>query len=486
MRIIARSLIILGFYLFGGVALADCGESRFPSARAEGILPDQDTIKVLRDAERLANGNCASLQTDLARLYFWGDTEVTANLKRAYYHARLSLQNGEWNFDLHLYRAAFVIAGLDDSLSLAEAVRFFQREVNNENALRRDKALALLNQLARFQTQVRFNSSELLNAGWGGDRDNAGGGIALVSSRRGKQTALIFPDHIGSPQLAWSKAVLKPLSERRELIFQRQAVDALATSQDVRQRLWQLPKNVPASGVLLSRFILADGRPYESRCTASQVTAQWLISAAHCLIAPEAGAQLTAVDYLAQPHIDHHPNLLYAVSIKSIWLHREHRELDRQKGDVGRYSGSDIALLKLQKPEFLFEAAKLDTPLLPSGGWFDSFSYPDDQANNSLWLSRCRGTLWRQGKGNLNDVYALNCFSHQGQSGAAVLQRVEGQTRLVGIISARIYNEQINQPVFTAISRPLLAEIQLLLKNESIGLNLFKRLGVVYQQAKLQ
>ena len=85
---------------------------------------------------------------------------------------------------------------------------------------------------------------------------------------------------------------------------------------------------------------------------------------------------------------------------------------------------------------------------------------------NTLWASRCRSTLWREGEQALSDLYVLDCFSHAGQSGAVLIQRGAGEGQIVGVLSARIYNDSINQPVFAAFTGPLIKEIRSIIAGE--------------------
>jgi len=425
---------------------------------------------------------------DLAQLYFWGDAKLSADLAKAYHFALLSQQHGRWPHALRLLRSAFVLLAMDRSFSPNEAVRQFQREINSGEALRRDKALAVLNQVADLRPRMFATKNAIYgNARLREPLPVAMSAVVLVSGQ--DRLRLLIADANGAPQLAWTQGAGDPLVSLREtgsgpLFFQRRPTARASGAQDSRQQLWRLPPSSPTTGILISRFRQRDGSFHESRCTASQLNSHWLLSAAHCLYAADGSQFLLSLHYIATPPLSSAADEV-AIPVSEAWQHKDHRAEDQQAGNVGRYSGSDIALYRLKRPA----GTELNTPvllaaptLLQGDSWVESFAYPSDKTRNSLWASRCSATLWQRGELSLSDVYALNCYSYPGQSGAALLQKnVEkpgAPPQIVGVLSSRISNDEINQPVFAALNSRLIADIHHLIASQNSEVTEFEAVAV--------
>ncbi|WP_295872165.1 trypsin-like serine protease [uncultured Zhongshania sp.] len=460
--------LVLMFLLCSHKSFAECETPRFPAPTSQNLLPLVDSQFYIPEGVSKFSP-CQYSKAELAQYYFWGLGLPAPDIEKAFKFAKQSLKSDKWPYELALLHAAFVIKGLDNSISKVEAVRRFQREILSGDALRRDKALATLNQLSEFLPRVKTVADAVY-------LDSAlkqpaalvpASGFKLTA--RGNKFLILLADDNGAPSLYWATALADD-STSPHLVFQRRASLGAHGAEDIRQQLWRFPSSMPLSGVLLSRFIQSDGSLFESRCTATVLAAEWLISASHCLYTPNGEGHLQSLQFRIDSFSGSIPvaiaqNNHRAMAISSAWQHRQHHPQDQHNGQLGRYSGSDIALLKLATPIQLAKHPKLAVPDRQSV-WVESLSYPNDKPFNTLWASRCRSTLWREGEQALSDLYVLDCFSHAGQSGAVLIQRGAGEGQIVGVLSARIYNDSINQPVFAAFTGPLIKEIRSIIAGE--------------------
>jgi len=466
LQLIARRCVLGVFLLSASYSSADCERSVFPKSASPELLVGADLIAELLAAEKSAARLCPVRAQDLAQLYFWGGSSVKVNLVRSYGYALKSRKAERWGYDLRLLHSAFVLADFDQSFSPEEALRHFQREIDSGVALRRDKALAVLNQLSSL---LPYST-----AGAGGvfkDRDFRQpyadvDGVVILARGENHQRVLVS-DAQGMPQLAWMPVGGgdQPRAQGAidGLYVQRRPTPGASGAEDSRQQVWRAPQSAPSTGVLLSRFRQRDGSLFESRCTASQLSEQWLISAAHCLFAPDGSRQILSLRYIASPFA-----LANSIAVTRVWVHREHDSGDQTTGNVASYSGSDIALFKLAQSLPINKRPILAAPLANNPvNWVDSFAYPSDKARHSLWFSRCRASLWQRGEQALSDIYSLDCFSHEGQSGAALLQTISGTPHIIGVLSSRIHNEKINKPIFAALNAGLIADIGRVIADEA-------------------
>lgn len=468
----ARNAVGMVFLFSCAGASADCTEDTFPAAASAWLLPSADKRLEFGQYINASPAACEYTNIDLAQWYFWGaggqgaDTQG-ADIELAYRHATHAVNANHWPYELALMHAAFVIKGLDTELSLEEAVRRYRREILSGNPLRRDKALAMLNQLSMFLPHVSTVANAVF-ADSGLTKPLAlRPTLAVQLSSRGNKRVILAPDTDGAPRLYWVNAVVDA-DKSISLIFQRQASVGASGEEDVRQQLWWLPVSMPRSGILLSRFTRANGSPYESRCTATQLASQWLISASHCLFTPEGDGQLRSLRFIVDPSVSSASDGA-ATPVTAVWHHRQHHPKDQHNGELGRYSGSDIALFKLASPIRLDNPPTLATPN-SQNPWVENLSYPNDKTRYTLWVSRCRSNLWQRGTQNLSDLYVLDCFSYAGQSGAVLTQNNDSQRQIVGVLSARIYNDSINQPVFAALKPGLIKEIKTVMAGERSAL----------------
>ncbi len=439
---------------------------------------------MFEDRERVNSSHCSDTSSDLAQWYFWGGGEKVADLNKAYHYASLALVENKWPFELSLLHAAFVIAGLDSAIGVDEAVRRFRREILSGNQIRRDKALAMLNQLSGFLPHIHTSPASLYVNSSLTKPVNLPARVALQLPQNANKRPVLLADSSGAPSLYWLGGPRAARSSSvNQAVFQQYSINKGGRVDDVRQQLWQVPATMPHSGVLVSLFERKDGSPYESRCTATQLTSLWLLSASHCLFTPEGGGKLVSVNYLADP-LDRQASDVVKTPVNKVWRHRQHRPEDQYNGEIGRYSGSDIALFKLARPITLAKPPALSTPT-SDDPWVDSIAYPNDKRPNTLWASRCRANFWQEGSDSLSDLYVLDCFSYAGQSGAVLTQEDNGERQIVGVLSARIYNDEIDQPVFAALNTILIKEIQSLLAEDKSELFVMVPIGLGQEPSKL-
>lgn len=462
----ARNVVVCWFLLFVSLTNADCGEALFPAPSSVSLFPVVNNS--VFSVEELPSPGCQYGNVDIAQWYFWGLAPLSADIDKAYAYALKALVNDRWPYDLALLHAAFVIKGLDQSFSLSEALRRFSREIKSDNPLRRDKALAVLNQLSEFLPRISTLETRVFVDVGLSQAAEVEPSLALQISSKGDKRQILLPDHDGVPAIYWIRQTAAADTKHQMAIFQRYPASSASGVEDTRQQIWRVPQNMPVTGVLRSRMIRADGSPYESNCTATLIAPQWLISASHCLFAPEGSDRVASVNFIpyAETQVAADPQ---KIAVTGVWRHRDHRAADQYNGEVARYSGSDIAIFKLVRALPLTTGPVLATPH-ETDPWVDSLAYPNDKPANTVWASRCRGSLWREGRGRLSDLYALDCYSHAGQSGAAITQNQAGEQQIIGVLSSRVYNDSVNQTVFAAFNPHLISNIQELLAGRNAGL----------------
>ncbi|MEX1665977.1 trypsin-like serine peptidase [Zhongshania arctica] len=468
----ARNAVAVLFSVFCSAASADCSDSIFPPAASAWLLPTAEKRLEFGENINVSPAVCEYTNIELAQWYFWGEgsqgtNTQSADIELAYRHATQAVSANHWPYELALMHAAFVLKGMDTGLSLEEAVRRYRREILSGDPLRRDKALAMLNQLSGFLPRVMTAPNAVFADSRLSKPLALQPTLALQLSKRGKKNLILTADTDGAPRLLWANAVVDA-DKSISLIFQRQASLGASGSEDVRQQLWRLPTSMPRSGILLSRFTQADGSYYESRCTATQLASQWLISASHCLYTPAGDGQLRSLQFIADPNASSGSDGA-ATPVTAAWHHRQHHPKHQHNGELGRYSGSDIALFKLASPIPMQKPPMLAIPN-SQNLWVESLAYPNDKTRYTLWSSRCRSSLWQRGTQKLGDLYVLDCFSYAGQSGAVLTQNNDSQRQIIGVLSARISNASINQPVFAALTHALIKEIKTVMAGEHSAL----------------
>jgi V8-like Glu-specific endopeptidase len=468
----ARNALGMVFLFFCAVASADCTDGIFPAATSAWLLPSADKRPAFGDYINASPAACEYTNIELAQWHFWGEGSrgtgtKNADIELAYRYASQAVNADRWPYELALMHAAFVIKGLDTELSLEEAVRRYRREILSGNPLRRDKALAMLNQLSLFLPHVITVSNTVFSDSRLTKPNALGPTPAVQLSKRENKNIILAPDTNGAPSLYWTNTLVDA-DKSSSLIFQRRASLGASGEEDVRQQLWRLPNSMPRSGILLSRFTRADGSHYESRCTATQLASHWLISASHCLFTPAGDGLLRSLRFIVDPNASSASDDA-AIPVAAAWYHRQHHPKNQHNGELGRYSGSDIALFKLAEPIPLKNPPTLATPN-SQNPWVVSLAYPNDKTRFTLWTSRCRSNLWQRGTQNLSDLYVLDCFSYAGQSGAVLTQNNDSQRQIIGVLSARIYNGSINRPLFAALKPSLIKEIKTLMSGEHSAL----------------
>lgn len=429
--------------------LRACPESIFPPVSDNELLIAPERVESLLDKSKMARASeCDELAADLAQLFFWGvgiqPVDFTAAARQLAFLQALSPGDAT----LRLLEPAVVLLGKSARLDVDEAMRRYLREINSGDALRRDKALAVLNQLAREQPKVNLQGQPLyLDAGRHLPAPAAQRGVILDAD----QGRLLVDSGSGMPALRWISPGLElPALAGPMAFFAHRAPGA-----DQRRQQWQMPSQSLTTGLLRSGFGQRD-QFLEIQCTATVIGPQWLLTAAHCLSAPDGGdevLQQLAFAWRGERWV-----------VSQAWRHQEHRAGDQQRGNVDQYSGSDVALLALAAPLPVTDFPRLASP--DSEVEIYSFGYPQDKAPGTLWASECRGQLRRpDGPGGLR-VYRLDCSNTVGQSGSAVIDKARPDT-VYGVLSARVREQQDDFNVFAAFSPALVKDIQRLISGDT-------------------
>lgn len=237
-----------------------------------------------------------------------------------------------------------------------------------------------------------------------------------------------------------------------------------------RHRLWRQAHF--QVGQLLAYYRLVDGGHYDSQCTASLVGDQWLITAAHCLLAPaELGrAQLERLVY--RPFDDPGSNAA-PLEIVAAWWHRDFSSDARLQGDIKRYSGSDVALLRLNKP-VVAGTAKL-MAIEPGERHLETAGFPRDKPWGSLWGASCPGKRFADGDTRFMPVYLLGCKGAVGQSGSLLF---DSDGRGYGLISANLVEDGKARATAAVFNASVLRDIDTIINgSDGAEIRLMQRLS---------
>jgi len=174
-------------------------------------------------------------------------------------------------------------------------------------------------------------------------------------------------------------------------------------------------------------------------CTASLVTADVVITAAHCLFNKITGERVPSEEIEFQAGLRFGRAEAYR-GIRRIVLHPDYDFSDENR--LGRV-GSDLALLELDRPVRNGHVRPFQTQLrIQVGQTVQVVSYAKDRADAPSREDSCT-VLTRD-----NDILVLSCSVDFGASGAPVFAMFSGQPRIVSVISAKA--EWEGQPVALA------------------------------------
>ncbi|MGJ8687612.1 MAG: trypsin-like serine peptidase, partial [Spongiibacteraceae bacterium] len=234
-------------------------------------------------------------------------------------------------------------------------------------------------------------------------------------------------------------------------------------NKDLRQQLWLRPGVEGRVARLFTVFSPSSGASYESQCSATLIANEWLLTAAHCFYSA-AGAPVAVVTAVSVEGLGAKSTRREAVA--EVWVHRAHDEADDERGELFRYSGSDIALLRLAKESSSELVPNLSSLLPRTRARVQSVGFPRDKQDGGLWSSRCSSELLDSGNGARAAVYSFGCVSAPGQSGAAIYDGWSVQGDIVGVLSANARSKQMNTSVYAAFTPGIIAAIKALLTGE--------------------
>ncbi|WP_308915408.1 trypsin-like serine peptidase [Jannaschia sp. LMIT008] len=163
-------------------------------------------------------------------------------------------------------------------------------------------------------------------------------------------------------------------------------------------------------------------------CTAALVTEEIVLTAAHCLFDTASGIPVVARDIAFQVGL-RHGRAEARRGVRRIVIHPGY---DRHEPDALATIGADLALLELDRPVRLrhvrpFRAA----PQVDAGQAVQVVSYARNRADAPARQDGC-AVLTRD-----QDVLVLDCTVDFGSSGAPVFADVDGEVRIVSVISAK-------------------------------------------------
>lgn len=458
-------LAVLIVTMPAATAQPSCPAAAYPVLSSPSLHISDETASQLLASRHLAP-RCRELAADLAQLYFWGAGGEQPELKRAWHFASVSKRDGRLHSRLRVLAAAFSLAGLNRNMSADEALRRFDRELQSDDLLRRDKAYAVLNQLQVFLPRVSLEGRSLF---YDHRRTEAAPPASQGLSLNPSASTVLLADENGLPDLRWlGTGGLPPTTKIYSAGDEREMFYPKGVASDTLR--WQRWDRRSPSGVLYSGFGFANGDYKESRCTATAIAPRWLLTAAHCLFASDRDIQSKGQSKLEVLRFAGHGTDRPAlVEVESAWIHRRHRRQDLAANRLAAYSGSDIAVLRVAQGLDTTPIRSLDSLAGRADIQVRSSGFPRDKSNAGVWVNHCRASLVRPGEGELMDLYAMNCPFSVGQSGSLMTAREEGagtgpaQGSAIGVLSANLSTATHKSAIFAAFNHDIISDIKRLL-----------------------
>lgn len=160
-------------------------------------------------------------------------------------------------------------------------------------------------------------------------------------------------------------------------------------------------------------------------CTAALVAPDLVVTAAHCLYVPLTGLERSPhrVHFVAGYRLRRHEGHRTARTLKV------HPDYDYSQTTATRAIGADLALVWLNAP--LDDIAPLSlAPGIAAGDEVAILSYGRDRPEIPSIQSPCTTTA------RVGPIVALNCDITFGVSGAPVFRQIDGEWRIVAVISS--------------------------------------------------
>lgn len=174
-------------------------------------------------------------------------------------------------------------------------------------------------------------------------------------------------------------------------------------------------------------------------CTATLVSADLVLTAAHCLYDRNTDRRLDVSEFRFNAGL-RRGSAVTTMRIKQAAIHPKY---DRsRKSDLSnmRY---DVALLRLSEPVNLYDVSSLGVSTPQLGRDVGVVSYARNRADTALTESSCGMSARPEG------VFVTTCQAGFGTSGAPVVQIQQGHPRVVSVVSAMA--KANGQPVSLAV-----------------------------------
>lgn len=174
-------------------------------------------------------------------------------------------------------------------------------------------------------------------------------------------------------------------------------------------------------------------------CTATLVSRDLVLTAAHCMFDKTNGQRINMQD------LKFHVGLRGGASVTTRQVKRVavHPDYDRsRKGDL-RNMRYDLALLQLDMPLQMIDVASLGVSSPQLGQDVGVISYARSRAESAQLEESCAMSARPEG------VYVTTCQAGYGTSGAPVMQVQQGLPRVVSVVSAMA--KANGQPVTLAV-----------------------------------